>query len=168
GAGAQDRERVVPDAHAPRPAAARHGRVDALLLVREVHAAEQHLRHGRPAPVEAGAVDELLQHGRTAVEAEVVRRAERAARVRDQRPVRLDEREVGLRVAAVDGEDHASTSAAIRSSSCSAIAYWTTSGCASSAFFTSSSSRLSAAVAARRSYAAVCWTSPSSSGASGA
>ena len=74
------------------------------------------------AAVEARLVDEPLEHVHAAVETQVVRRAERPAHVRDQAAVVGEQREIGLRVAAVDREhDHASTSAVICSSSASAI-----------------------------------------------
>ena len=50
-------------------------------------------------------VEEALEHLEAAVDAEVVRRAERAAHEREHAAVRADEREMRLRVAAVDGED---------------------------------------------------------------
>ena len=101
--------------------------------------------------VGAHLVDERLQRLDAARETEMMRRAERAARICEQRAVVGDQRRVGLRVAPVDGEDHASTSAARRSSSCSATAYCAISGCASNAFFTSAAACERAAVTASRS-----------------
>ena len=49
--------------------------------------------------------EEALEHLDAAVHAEVVRRAQRPAHEREHLAVGRDEREIGLRVAAVDGED---------------------------------------------------------------
>ena len=106
----QQRDRVVPDDDVARDPALLESDAQALLLGREVHSRQEDLRNGRlGAPVPArrteGLVEEPLQEADRLGEAEVVGRGERAADVGEQRAVRLDEREVGLRVAAVHGQD---------------------------------------------------------------
>src|SRR5207244_1180654 len=82
GARAQDGERVVADVRALRPAAARHGGAELLLLAREVDARHEELRDRRHGPVARAAgvtgslVEEALEHVERAVEPEVVRRRE--------------------------------------------------------------------------------------------
>src|SRR5439155_21497917 len=100
--------------------------------------------------------EEALEDAETAVDAEVVRRAERSADEREQRSVAADQGEVRLRVPTVDGEDdaHAACSAlasSSRSTSSSASAYCAISGCASSALRASTTSPVVAACAASRS-----------------
>ena len=82
------------------------------LLGGEVDAREQELPdlcHRPVRPLQAGLLDrfveELLEHAEAAADAEVMRRAEWAAHERAHVAVRGDERQVRLRVAAVDGED---------------------------------------------------------------
>ena len=85
-------------------------RAQQLLLGREVHAGEEHLGDGarRPA-VRAGGghrlVEELLEQRHGCLEPEMMGRGERSADVREQRPVGPHEREIGLRVPAVDRKD---------------------------------------------------------------
>ena len=60
-------------------------------------------------------VEQPLEHGEAAFDAEVMGRAQRTANEREHRAVGADEREVGLRVAAVDGEhDRARSSLDLR------------------------------------------------------
>ncbi len=73
GAGSQNGERVVPHLNAFGPAERRERVVQALLLIGEVDAGQQHLRDLRPPPVEPGFVDQLLEHLDAAGEAEMVR-----------------------------------------------------------------------------------------------
>ena len=94
-----------------RPAAGARERLQLELLGGEVDAGEQELpdrRDGRPVPDETGLLDrlveELLEQAEAAVDADVVRRAQRAACERAHVAIRPDEREVRLRVAAVHGE----------------------------------------------------------------
>ena len=99
---------------------------------------------------------EPAEQPHAAVEAEVVRRAVAAAHEREHRAVLAQQRQVGLGVAAVDGEDEAAahgtgSPASRRSTSSPAISSWPISGCASSAVRTSSALPDSAARTARRS-----------------
>ena len=122
--------------------------------------------------------EQVLEHAQAAVEPDVVRRAQRPARQRQERAVGAHERKVGLRVAAVDGEDDGALTAApasaavtsVRSSSSSArrCSHCPISGCASSALRATRDRRSAPPPrrAARRPRRAA--TRPSSSGASGA
>src|ERR687888_1238787 len=120
GSRAQDCEGVVADARPLRPTAARYRGAELLLLAREVDARHEQLRDRRDGAVARAAgvagrlVEQALEHVERAVEPEVVRRAERPADERKHLAVGADEREVGLRVAAVYGENqlvaHAVTS----------------------------------------------------------
>ena len=118
-----------------------------VLLGREVDPRKEHLCDGRRravAPARERLVQQPLEKGDRLGEPEVVRRRERPARVGEQRPVLADQRKVGLRVAAVDGDDdrlaHPATpasesgsSASSASSSDPASSSWPISGCARSA-----------------------------------
>src|SRR5262245_14326023 len=176
----QHGERVVLDHGAPRPAPFGRRRSELLLVGPEVHARHEergHLGEGRVVLRETGlaqrVLEEFVEHVEASVHSQVLRSTARPATKHQRAPVGRDEREVGLRVAAVDREDdavaHATTSlvARSRSSSSPASSSCAISGCASSALRATSGSRVSAARAARRSYAATCWTRPRSSGASG-
>ena len=176
-AGPEDGERVVANRDARGPAACEHRLAERLLLDREVDAGHQQLG-GRDRQLELARRlgEQRPEHRDPALEPEVVRRAARAAHEREQAAFGADEREVRLRVAAVDGQDHGlrlteaqvRPAARRRTSSSSASSYWPISGWVSSALRATTRSPVSAASTARRSYAATCWTSPSSSGASGA
>src|SRR4029079_712095 len=80
-----------------------------LLLAWEVDARHAEQRDRRERPVQTGAcarlVEQPREHTETAILAQVVRRALRPPRKAEQAAVLADEREVGLRVAAVDGKD---------------------------------------------------------------
>ncbi len=170
--GTQDRERVVSDVDARRPATLGHGLTQRLLLRREVDARHQqrgHLRHAavrrRKARVPKRALEQAVENGEATFDAEMMRGAERSAHEGEDGAVRLHEREVRLRVAAVDGEDggaHNRLSAwncgrcsapASRSlwTSSSESAYWPINGCVSSALRATAGSPLTAALAASRS-----------------
>src|SRR5437764_14076378 len=159
-----------------------------VLVARKVDAGEEELCDvcDRPASVrQAGIADrrrkQLFEHTDTPVDAEVVRRALRASDERECLAVRPHERQIGLEVAAVDGQDDGHHASAFpwncgrysapfvsrRSTSSSACGTCPISGWASRAFCTSIRSPVIAAAAASRSYAATCCTRPSSSGASG-
>src|SRR6266545_1486407 len=187
-AGTQNREGVVPDVDARRPGALGHGLTQRLLFRRKVDACHQergHLRHAavpcRKARVPKRALEQAVENGEATFDAEMMRGAERPAHEREDGAVRLDEREIRLRVAAVDGEDgdaHRVVSAwnwgrcsapASRSlsTSSSESAYWPIKGCVSSALRATAGSPLTAALAASRSYAVTCCIRPSSSGATG-
>src|SRR6185503_12884362 len=103
--------------------------------------------------------------------AEVLRRAQGPANQREQRAVGADEREVGLRVATVHGQDccarHSrlpawncgrccAPASSSRSTSSVETVSCATRGCVSSALCTSERSPVTAAWAARRSYAVTC------------
>ena len=171
---AQHGERVVADDRPRHPAARREGGGDLLLLARVVDAGEQEdARLGergclRDARLPRGVVDQPGEHGQRALDADVVLRALRAPHEREQRAVDAQQREVGLRVPAVDGEHErtahrlappcaakrgrcASSAASSRSISSSVGPHWPTSGCASSALRASARSPLSAAATASRS-----------------
>ncbi len=128
-------------------------------LAGKVDAREQQLRHRHrrlDASLLGGAAEQLVEHVEGALDAEMVRRAAGAAHEREQLAVLAHEREVGLRVAAVDGEDdppaHATASASSsRSSSPSTRSTWPISGCASRALRATERSRVVAASAASRS-----------------
>ena len=96
----------APPSRAPRCALAHR-----VLLGREVDAGEQQLGDLGDGPLDARAASRRASASscsstaRQPVEPEVVRRAERPAHEREHRAVLAHEREVGLRVAAVDGED---------------------------------------------------------------
>ena len=160
GAGAQDGERVVADAQALGPAAVDRG-VQPLLLDRQVEPGQQQVAD-RGAPVagepRAGARVrvQLLEHRDRAVEPDVVGRADAAAHEREHLAVLAQQRQVGLRVAAVDGEHEppahrTGSPASSRSTSSPAISSWPISGWASSALRTSSGLPDSAARTASRS-----------------
>ena len=152
GARTEDGEGVVADAESCRPAALPGRGTERLLLRREVDAREQELGdlgEGGRVPVEArvrgGLVEEVVDHRDAAVEAEVVRRAERPARDGEQGAVSAHERDVGLGVAAVDREHDGHrtvSSTARRSSSSSVSSYCPISGWARSAFFAVTGSRV--------------------------
>src|SRR5262249_16496648 len=132
-----------------------------MLLGREVHSREQELGDVGDrtlAAVEpglpAGLIEQVGEDGEAGVESEKLRRAERAAHDREQRPVVAREREIGLGVAAVDREHDAHRTAswaASRSSSSSDSSYWPISGWVRSALFAVAGSRVTAASAVRRS-----------------
>ena len=109
--GAQDREGVVAHDGACRPAPGRERSGDLLLLARVVHAREQERAHRggrvrhRDARTPAGIPEQPVEHPQAPVAAEVVRRALGAANEGEQLAVGAEEREVRLRVAAVDRED---------------------------------------------------------------
>src|SRR5581483_8275622 len=112
GARAQDGEGVVLDERPRGPAAGVDQLLQMLLLRREVDAGEQdrgdlgHRQLGvRQARVRDRALEELLEQGEAAVHADVVRRAERAADERKEFAVAAEQRDVCLRVAAVDRKD---------------------------------------------------------------
>src|SRR5205814_2403308 len=126
GAGAKDGEGVVADGDALGEAPRGRGGLHRLLLGREVDTGEvelSDLRDGAVAVWQAGLGDrlceEVAENCEAAVDAEVVRRALWPADEREDLAVGADERQVGLRVAAVDREDerlgHAVTS---RDSNC--------------------------------------------------
>ena len=148
GAGAQDRERVVADAQAsaqPRRRPRRAARSSS--TGRSSPASSRWPTSARaspssPARARASRV-QLLEQLERAVEPEVVRRAAAAADEREHRAVVAHQREVGLRVAAVDGEHEppahrTGSPASSRSTSSPAISSWPISGWASSALRTSS------------------------------
>ena len=161
GARAKDRECVVPDVHVVSPAALHERRTEGVLLRGEVDPGEEDLRRGerrRAVPPRRAErlVEQLLEQHDRLLEAEVVRRGLRAADVREQGAVLADERDVGLRVAAVDREEdpvaHRDTpdtcagSSRRRDSISSPVsASWPISGCASSAFRAVTVSRVTAA-----------------------
>src|SRR5581483_8761824 len=134
GARPQHGKGVVRDLDALGPPALLRAGLQRLHLGREVDAGEQQLGVV-DRPVGAGLDHERLDAVERAVEPVLVRRAARAADEREHVAVAVEEREVGLRIAAVDREQQA--------------AHLT----------------VSAASTVSRSYAATCWTSPSSSGA---
>ena len=110
-AGAQHGERVVADGDALGPSEPGDRVVEAVLLLGEVEPREHEACGPRDRAVGAGEPghpdglgEQAVQQRHGAVEPDVVRRAERPADEREQRAVRPDEREVGLRVAAVDRE----------------------------------------------------------------
>ena len=156
GAGAEDGEGVVADGDPGREAARTRRRRHLLHLGGEVDAGQQQLpdlRDWAVAVRQAGLLNRLREQvaddAERAVQAEVVRRALGAADERKHPAVVADEREVGLPVAAVDGEhERAAHRTASRESNCgrcarpasrsssvsrSACGAWPTSGCASSA-----------------------------------
>jgi hypothetical protein len=96
-AGPQHCERVVGHDGSLGPTERFHPLAEAVLLGGVVDAGCEDLRHGgqRDTPVEAGvparAVEQLREHVQAAVETEVMRRAPRSARQREQRAVLSDE-----------------------------------------------------------------------------
>jgi hypothetical protein len=133
GPGAQQRQRVVADDDVPRPPAL----LDALArgddLAREVDPGQQEVgaRDRRVRAAVERLDEQRLDAVERALEAVLVRRAARPARERDQLALGRDEREVGLGVAAVDGEQqlgHRAATASRSSSSPSTISTWPTSG----------------------------------------
>ena len=112
-AGPQDGERVVGDRGRLGPAQSCDPLLEHLFLGGEVDPGHAEARDGGDrravrvgdARLLNGLPEEALEHLDAAVDAEVVRRAQRPAHEREDMAVGRDEREVGLRVAAVDGED---------------------------------------------------------------
>src|SRR5262249_16902877 len=133
GSGPQHGIRVVPDDDLGSPAASLGFRAVGLLLIREVEACDEEKgKVGRRAALRG----ELVDPAGPRRDADVVRMAEGAADEAEDGSVLLDESGIGLRAAAVDGEDRfqwtaSDTSPASRPSRSSA---WPISGCASSAF----------------------------------
>src|SRR5205823_2277542 len=173
------RDGVVPDRGVLRPASGFEQGSEPCFFGRGVHTGEHQRRCVEQRPIAADVVEQLLQDVEAALVAETVRRAPRASNVGEQHAVLARERQLGLRVAAVDTE-HGSHACSLakrgrwgapasskRSASSLIVSHWPTSGCASSAERTSPGSPESAARTASRSYALTCCTSPSSSGASG-
>ena len=161
---AQDRERVVVDDRPRRPAPRSDRGVEVLDLRRKVEPGDQQLAElghgpvvGRQAGLGRSALEQLGEHVQRALEPEVVRRAQRPSFECEERAVGGDEREVGLRRAAVHGEErgaaHTRASLAARRSSISSLAmsHWPISGCASSALRASAGSPERAARTASRS-----------------
>ena len=113
GAGPQDGERVVGDRGRLGPAQSCDPLLEHLFLGGEVDPGHAEARDGGDRRAVGagdsrlldGLPEEALEHLDAAVDAEVVRRAQRPAHEREDAAVGRDEREVGLRVAAVDGED---------------------------------------------------------------
>src|SRR5262249_26249181 len=125
--------------------------------------------HARQPRLGGRALPELPQHLEAPVEPDVMGRAEWAAHKGEHGAVGAHECQIGLGVATVDRDHdvgHETVSASMLSASASTIAVCPMSGCASSALRAVVRSRITAASAASRSYAATCWTRPSSSGAS--
>ena len=140
----------------PRPA---DRLVQPPLLDRQVEPGQQQVPDfgavGQPALRERVS-EEPAEQRHAAVEPDVMWRAEAAAHERQQPAVLAQQRQVGLGVAAVDGEDHApahrtGSPCRSRSTSSPAISSCPISGCASSALRTSSGLPDSAARTARRS-----------------
>src|SRR5262249_20934014 len=165
-AGAKHGEGVVGDDHPPRPAAAGDRLLERALLLGQIRAGQQDLGPlgdraiAEPEPGLAGGVlEQALEDVDRSVQSEAAGGAPRPADAREHLAVGADEREVGLGVAAVDGEPdrlrrhrHASSATgngvpeasarARRSSSSAARPYSPTSGCARSARRAVTGSRL--------------------------
>ena len=153
GAGAEHGERVVRDLDAVGPAALLRARLHVAHLRGEVDAGEQQLGV-RDGAFCAGFDHERLDAVERSFDAVLVRRAARAAHEREEAAFVIGEHEIGLRVAAVDGEQqraHRTASATSESTSASTISICPISGCASSAFRAATGSRVTAAPAVSRS-----------------
>jgi hypothetical protein len=146
----QDREGVVPNDDVGAPPTPLCLRPVGALLVWEVETCDEENGEVRRRADPGG---ELVDHVGAGLDADVVRMAERAAREAEDGAVLPDESGIGLRAAAVDGEDGLQWTASetSRSSRPSRSSAWPIRGCASSAFRASTGSRLSAALTVSRS-----------------
>ena len=172
-AGTKDCERIVADVHALGPAAPLDGGSQRIFFRGKIDSGHQ---QGRDLRNPTGVVTELcfahrlfqesLHHGKRSVDAEVLRRAQPAPNERKHGAVAVDERDVRLGVAAVDGENGdsahlpisawncgrcAAPASSKRSTRSSASGCWPISGWVSKALRATAGSPLTAACAASRS-----------------
>src|SRR5262249_8471315 len=133
GARPEHGEGVVLDDDARRPTAVPNRLLELGLLGGKVDTGHEERRGRSRAGIEAGGVEgltaELVEHLHRAVHLQMLRRAGAATEKREHLALRVDEREVRLRVAAVDcdcnGPRHATASLVSSASmSCSASASW--------------------------------------------